>query len=439
MMAGSDGFLQTPEGWAVQRAARFPRTILAKVDEEPERKGRRGSQSAASFQRQVLNEMEAFGRHAFTGPVALDLHFVSERKNPPAIYSLAKHVLDVLGTAAPENACPGRHSVLYKDDKQVSLLYVSHRQRWNGPGETKGYTYLTARPLRDVIADLRLAEELRSGEYDEWDDHDDEESDPFWCPDAVDDDDPWFEDQGEPSGPYRKILAFLDDYTRYLRLERRQEEHLAVTDAVLASALTMLLGKRNLPPRLRSHPEISTRAAELEAMNRRMLLSSPLTLPLPGLPTVEGQGEQFRRMIRERLEAFRRQWPLFRSLVVPVKVTFLVVPPEQGKDLDNIALTCLPIVHEVLRPHIEPHYLSPAFTDRDADPRREEALRRLQSLNAQSVTAYQVVQLPRAPDDPHEGTLRLALGRAAPYGSWWKRVADYAGDRLEQVQTDGHG
>jgi hypothetical protein len=330
-MAGSDGFLQTPAGWAIQRAARFPRTILVKVDEEPERKGRRGSRSAASFQRQVLNDMEAFGRHAFTGPVALDLHFVSERKNPPAIYSLAKHVLDVLGMAAPESTRPGRRSVLYKDDKQVRLLYVSHRQRWNSPGEPNGCTYLTARPVRDVIADLRLAEELRGGEYDGWDDYDRAESDPFWCPRILDDD-PWFEDQGEPSGPYRKILAFLDDYTRYMRLERRQEEHLAVTDAVLTSALTMLLGKRNLPPRLRSHPEVSMRAGELEAMNRRTLLSGTLTLPLPGLPTAGGQGEQFRRMVRDQLEAFRRQWPLFRSLVVPVKVTFLVVPPEQGKD-----------------------------------------------------------------------------------------------------------
>jgi hypothetical protein len=437
-MAGSDGFLRTPEGWANQRAARFPRTILVKVDEEPERKGRRGSRSAAAFQWQALNDMEVFGRHAFTGPVALDLHFVSERKNPPAIYSLAKHVLDVLGTAAPESTRPGRRSVLYKDDKQVRLLYVSHRQRWDSPGEPNGCTYLTARPLRDVIADLRLAEELRSGEYDGWDDYDRAESDPFWCPRILDDD-PWFEDQGEQPGPYQQILAFLDDYTRYMRLERRQEEHLAVIDAVLTSALTMLMGKRNLPPRLRSQPEVSMRAAELEAMNRRTLLSGPLTLPLPGLPTAGGQGEQFRRMVRGQLEAFRRQWPLFRSLVVPVKVTFLVVPPEQGKDLDNIALTCLPIVHEVLRPHIEPHYLSPVFTHRDGDPRREEALRRLQSLNAQSVTAYQVVQLPRSPDDPPEGTLRLALGRAAPYGSWWKRVADYAGDRLEQVQTDGDG
>jgi hypothetical protein len=123
-----------------------------------------------------------------------------------------------------------------------------------------------------------------------------------------------------------------------------QQDHLAVADAVLTSALTALLGRRNLPPYLRSDPKISTQAAELDAMNRQMLLSSPITLPLPGLPTAEGQGEQFRRMVRDQLEAFRRQWPMFRYLVVPVKVTFLVVPPEQGKDLDNIALMCLPIV-----------------------------------------------------------------------------------------------
>ena len=433
MYRESDRFWRTPEGWAIQHAARVPRTIVAKADGEPERKGNRGSLSAASFQRHVLDQMEPVGQHAFTGQVALDLDFMSARANPPAIYSLAKHALDVLGAAVPENSRPGHRSVLYKDDKQVSLLYVAHHQRWNSPGEPNGCTYLRARPLRDVIADLRLAQELRSSEFDGRDDEGDGESDPFECPRFRDnDDDPWVEDPGGSSGPYRQVMAAWDDFARYLRLERRQEDHLAVTDAVLTSALTMLLGKSSLPLRVRSHPDVSARLAEVEAMNRRSLLSSPVTLPLPGLPMAAGHGEQFRRKVRLQLEAFRRQWPVFSSLVVPVKVTFLVVPPQQGKDLDNIALTCLPIVHEVLRPHIEPHYLSPVFKS-DRDPRREEALRRLRSLNARSVTAYQVIRLPRSPDDPPEGTLRLALGRAAPYGSWWKRVADYAGNRLEEV------
>jgi hypothetical protein len=93
-----------PDGWEIQRTARFRRTIVVKASGEPERKGTRGSRSAASFQRYVLDQMEPFGQHAFTGPVAVDLDFISARANPPAIYSLAKHALDVLGAAVPENS-----------------------------------------------------------------------------------------------------------------------------------------------------------------------------------------------------------------------------------------------------------------------------------------------------------------------------------------------
>jgi hypothetical protein len=59
-------------------------------------------------------------------------------------------------------------------------------------------------------------------------------------------------------------------------------------------------------------------------------------------------------------------------------LTFLVIPPEQGKDLDNIALTALPIANEVLRPHIAPHLLFP----RHGDEERwlDDALARLKSV-----------------------------------------------------------
>ena len=74
--------------------------------------------------------------------------------------------------------------------------------------------------------------------------------------------------------------------------------------------------------------------------------------------------------------------------LVPITVTFLVVPPEQGKDLDNIALTVLPVAHEVLRRYLEPHLLAPSYPG-EPEPWREEALARLRSVNARSVRAYQ--------------------------------------------------
>ncbi|MFC6022944.1 hypothetical protein ACFP2T_43190 [Plantactinospora solaniradicis] len=82
------------------------------------------------------------------------------------------------------------------------------------------------------------------------------------------------------------------------------------------------------------------------------------------------------------------------------------MPPQQGKDLDNLALDVLPAVHEVLRPHVEPWHLTPGLLDEGdrADTqmklKRDQALKRLKSLNAQSVTAYQVVELKRRPEHP---------------------------------------
>ncbi|MEZ0073576.1 hypothetical protein [Planotetraspora sp. GP83] len=141
----------------------------------------------------------------------------------------------------------------------------------------------------------------------------------------------------------------------------------------------------------------------------------------------------FTRALREQLEEFRAQHPLFTSLVVPVKVTFLVVPPEQGKDLDNIARVALPVVHDVLRPHIEPYLLAPQPPDEEPKPWREEALRRLRSLNANSVAAYQVIELPRAPHDPREGVLRFALGSTHSYRSWWDQAAAYVDERINDA------
>ena len=37
-------------------------------------------------------------------------------------------------------------------------------------------------------------------------------------------------------------------------------------------------------------------------------------------------------------------------MLVPLKVTLVVVPPAQDKDLDNLALDALPAVHEIFRP-----------------------------------------------------------------------------------------
>jgi len=100
-----------------------------------------------------------------TGALALDLSFVSTRKNPTAIHHMAKWALDALepsGTRA--DTATDQRPPLYRNDRQVKLLHVSLRQNWPGEAEAAASaepgTHIHAQPLRDVIEDIRVAGQL---------------------------------------------------------------------------------------------------------------------------------------------------------------------------------------------------------------------------------------------------------------------------------------
>jgi len=415
--------------WSIRRH----RTLRLAVNGEPARKrSRSGSRAMTSFQQQVMDQMAAWQRFPMTGPVALDLSFHSVHKGPPAIHNAAKHALDTLGPAGAGNVRPRRQHVLYRDDRQVKLLYVDLDQGWARDTPVRptgtGALYITARRVRDVAAELRAA--LLVSRKDHYDDdyHGD-------CPfrTARLPDEP---DIGWPGVPLAEITDFhrwVDDDIRFRYIADLQESILANTDATLAAGLADSLSPSN------SHgadEQIAAILAAAQAESRELLLSSPLAVHLPGLPRVEGEGAVFKQQIRAQIEEFRGRWPLFRSLLVPVTLTFLVVPPAQGKDLDNIALDALPIAHDVLRPHIAPHLLAPRYPGRAPRPEHEHSVDRLRSVNAHSVIAFQSIELPRTSVDPPEGSLRAALG-LHQFGSWWERASKYLERRIEEADEDG--
>jgi hypothetical protein len=350
------------EFWILWWRNRELRQLIIEAEVEPAGKGPAGRRSAPEFHRQVMDQMERYRRYPMRGPVALDLHFRAMQRNPPTIQRAVKHTLDILGPALPGSERPRRRSVLYGDDRQIKFLNAELDQRWargDIDGTSTGSVFIVARRASDVITDLCMAGRLhREG----WDDEDDEES-PFWAPEVPEDPEPgWLID---PGSARTLIERYLADSFRFRHLIDVQGAILAQTDSGLIWALSRYLDdldRGDVPAQLAAIIE------ESRAASRSMLLSDALTLPLPGLPRATGESEDFVRRIRASLEDFRSRWPLFRPLLVPVTLTFLVIPPEQGKDLDNIALTALPIAHEVLRPHISPHLLSPTYGDDEPDP-----------------------------------------------------------------------
>src|SRR5260370_9960365 len=87
--------------WLLWSRSRALRTLIMRADVEPAGKGPAGKRSAPEFQRQVMDQMERYGRYSMTGPVALDLHFRADKRNPPGIPRAAKPTPALLRPALP--------------------------------------------------------------------------------------------------------------------------------------------------------------------------------------------------------------------------------------------------------------------------------------------------------------------------------------------------
>lgn len=153
------------------------RTVTAMLDQEPRKKSKAGRVEAGPFRaavRQAADRTSDWPKPR--AAVALDLHFHTSRRQPPALWALPKNYLDLLG-AGSASATDDEGSVLYNDDSQVKLLFVSCRHEWRPDGTAGGSIIVEARTRASALADTRLAAELASQ-------HDDFEEDPEWSRDG---------------------------------------------------------------------------------------------------------------------------------------------------------------------------------------------------------------------------------------------------------------
>ena len=148
--------LETPEGRLVQHRRRERRRILIYLDDvEPQSKKMVDADKDA-FQRKVLKELKDLRRAAFVGPLALSVHLSTTRATAPQAHTIAKNLLDLLGSRRPSVRGSRKH-ILYKDDSQVHGLSVSCAH-----GETQPRIVIEARPFSTLLDNLELsAEALR--------------------------------------------------------------------------------------------------------------------------------------------------------------------------------------------------------------------------------------------------------------------------------------
>lgn len=392
-------YFQTPSGKASLLRERQMRRFTATVFQDPQSKNIRLN-DAIAFQQTIATEMKS--RRAYRGSVALKLEFFNLSKTPPAIHSLPKNYLDLLGKVRPD-AKLRRKFLLYKDDRQVKSLIVRYHL-WSM--FQKPAIWLTAEPMRDLLDDLDLVGTLpnRSPYV--------EDNNQLFPSEDSDSGDKYEElvEYERSKDSYRKILS-EQAFQAGLNMMRMdvQQRRLKQTDVMICRWLVSDLARRKVPLTVPEGAMIET----IRNTTRNIMMSNPLTIELFHAPHRTGDNERFKEKLRSELESFKAKNRAMFPLLSLLNVTIMMVPPEGGgKDVDNLARMVIPAVHEIWAP---PSDISYAFqVDGTGDANLDALWKRerdaLPKEPRYSVTEYRVFELPRRGGDDKDGFVRLAVG-----------------------------
>lgn len=438
-----DGYWSSNDGRRRAFERRRFRAARAIVLQEPRRKGRGPAGESIAFRAAVREQtahMEVWPRPRAI--LAVDLHFSTSARQPPQLWNLPKNYLDLLGETSVPASDAG--PVLYSDDRSIRMLYASCRHGWDPDASEPARSAIAviARTRADALADMALAWRVSSGDIGpEFGLHDDTEVDAL----DLSGEELCTADELEKRGDADSL--YIAAYLRHRVRERRQDLLLRGNDAWLTTVFCggghrLLTGSdprarklSRLAPTAEGHRALAA-SWETSSDYRRAFLTGLNYLTLPGLPTSAGDTRLFRQAVDNICADFVSQHPSLFPLVVPLRVSVLVVPPRRSarnaKDLDNVIIDVLSSVDRHFKPPLNPWLLGPVSDDekasagrRDVSAWKRKGLARLKSLGETSIWAYQILELQRHDDDPPAGALMLVLGHGMHHRSLWENADDY--------------
>jgi hypothetical protein len=154
------GYWDSPSGLTQAHRRRFERTARIRVGQEPRSKTSARPRDLMEFRRVVRDEVRIF--RDWPRPraaLALDFFFRTTRRQPPALWALPKHYLDLCGATSAPEADPG--PVLFGDDRQVKMLFASCVHAWQPDGTGPAPSIeIVARSRSDFLAGMDLTDRL---------------------------------------------------------------------------------------------------------------------------------------------------------------------------------------------------------------------------------------------------------------------------------------
>ncbi|EFK08855.1 conserved hypothetical protein [delta proteobacterium NaphS2] len=382
-------------------------------DEEPKSKNSMKLPEKIQFQQKLLEKMKASRRRAYRAPIIAEMSFDTTAQNPPHIHTIVKNYQDLFEKSLDESI--KRKGLVYQNDKKIYGLSVRYHI-----GE-KPRIRASFSPFRDFLQDLDLVSDIISGDYSyEAGCHDLEEQ-IFEIHGRSEND--YFDDSIESLRDFIQnkdlfISAVGEKAYEAMLLSHRmsaQEQllkglNLGISDLYsfyMPLIMEQKFGRKLTP----SDKELE----KIPGVTSDWIANSPIRIQLPNAPLVKGESDKFKQKVRESLEIFHREHPIFIPLHIPVNLNILYKPPKEPEkdynDLDNIMRRIVPVFNEIFEPPST--YVSHINLDDIRDKRLYESLKKSQDRVPKSIrtsiSGYDIFKMPRDQEDESDGFLTASF------------------------------
>lgn len=329
-MSGFKDFMNSDAGVRARYEKRKQQRIHIYIDDVEPQSKKMPEGDRDRFQQAVADQLVSVKRSTFAGDVALKIDLATTSKNAPQAHTIAKNLLDLLGTRGANVSWARRH-LLYKDDRQIQALSVSCRH-----GETSPSIRIGARPFTAMLDDLGLAAEAARIAEMTIDSFQEQDQEGGWIK--------TLHDLISNEADKRRRLG-NDLYDAYLKMTRWNAQRVLLKrSGVSIPILSWMYGRPK---------DLYTGFGK--EMWTELISASKLRLQVGELPIKSGGSDVFKQRVLAEIAAFKHRWDwVIDPLVVAVALEVVVRPnpatPEAVlHDLDNI-------VRDYLLPGIVPKF-----------------------------------------------------------------------------------
>lgn len=349
-----NSYLNSAKGEWHQYGNRRKSVWVIRVNQHPKTKKALTDKGKKEFRDFVVRKLRRQERRRFRSNLLIQIDFFSVEKNPASLQAMVKNYLDLLHKPMPE--IDSHKEILFKDDSQIKILIANH---YPAIGQDPGII-IFAYPEKNYLEDVELARRISWGDFG-GSLLEDEDLNEYYDWEGFD-----LNDQNLPKEVSEMVKRDKE------RSRQNQIWSLAKIDK---ESLFCLLSKQA--------PDSQT---------RRILLYN-LGFRLESFRTSEGGTNEFKRLLKERLESQKKHFGI-NNVIEPMGVTIVYIQPaDKGHqvDLDNLIKKIDPLIKDIYEP------------PSNHDPTNP------QKLNPNEISQYQVISMERFKDSPPEGELYIGL------------------------------